>query len=122
GRKCRRRRALRSRPADPGAVRFDLLDADDASPWNRVRAHRRHRLRVAEAVEIVREAGLPISAVTVEPAAIADYLCFVGVPLAAVATSSGSREFLTLCANGLVVSSHHLDRRRTLLESALREM
>ncbi len=77
---------------------------------------------VDEAVEIVREAGLPISAVTVEPAAIADYLCFVGVPLAAVATSSGSREFLTLCANGLVVSSHHLDRRRTLLESALREM
>src|SRR5205085_12594233 len=31
-------------------------------------------------------------------------------------------EFLTLCTNGLVVSSHHLDRRRTLLESALREM
>lgn len=77
---------------------------------------------VEEAVEMVREAGLPISAVTVEPVALADYLALVGLPLAAVATSSAAREFLTLCADGLVVSSHHLDRRRTLLQSALREM
>lgn len=78
---------------------------------------------VDEAVEMVRGAGLPISSVTVEPAALADYLGFVGVPLGAVATRSGSREFLTLCADGLVVSSHHLGRQpRPLLESALREM
>jgi Tfp pilus assembly protein PilN len=78
---------------------------------------------VDEAVDMVRGAGLPISSVTVEPVALADYLGFVGVPLAAVATRSGSREFLTLCADGQVVSSHHLDRRpRPLLESALREM
>jgi len=77
---------------------------------------------VDEAAEIVREAGLPISAVTVEPVALADYLAFVGVPLAVVATATGSREFLTLCANGLVVSSHHLDRRRTLADAAMREM
>lgn len=78
---------------------------------------------VEEAADIVREAGLPISAVTVEPVALADYLALVGVPLAAVATKSGSREFLTLCSDGLVVSSHHADRRpRPLLESALREM
>lgn len=78
---------------------------------------------VEEAVEIVRQAGLPISAVTVEPVALADYLAFVGVPLGVVATASGGREFLTLCADGLVVSSHHADRRsRSLLEAALREM
>jgi len=78
---------------------------------------------VEEAVDIVREAGLPISAVTVEPVALADYLSLVGMSLAAVATKSGAREFLTLCADGLVVSSHHLDRRsRSLLQAALREM
>lgn len=78
---------------------------------------------VEEAVEMVRAAGLPISAVTVEPVALADYLGLVGVPLGAVATSSGAREFLTLCADGIVVSSHHADRKsRSLLQSALREM
>lgn len=78
---------------------------------------------VEEAVEMVRGAGLPISAVTVEPVALADYLGFVGCPLGAVATSSGPRQFLTLCAGGLVVSSHHLGRgSRSLLDSALREM
>jgi len=81
------------------------------------------KLAVDEAVDIVREAGLPISAVTVEPVALADYLGLVGVPLGAVATRSSTRDFLTLCADGLVISSHHLDRRpRTLLQSALREM
>jgi hypothetical protein len=80
---------------------------------------------VEEASDMVREAGLPISAVTVEPVALADYLGLVGVPLAAVATVSGAREFLTLCANGLVISSHHVDRRARSLgfvKSALREM
>ncbi len=78
---------------------------------------------VEEAVDVVRESGLPISAVTVEPVALADYLSLVGVPLGAIATSSGTREFLTLCAGGLVVSSHHADRRsRSLLQAALREM
>ncbi|MFN2426867.1 MAG: PilN domain-containing protein, partial [Candidatus Binatia bacterium] len=78
---------------------------------------------VEEAVDMVREAGLPISAVTVEPAALADYLGLVGVPLGVVATSSGHREFLTLCADGILVSSHHADRRsRGLLKAALREM
>lgn len=81
------------------------------------------KLAVDEAVEMVREAGLPISAVTVEPVAMADYLSLVGVPLAAVATKSGGREFLTLCADGLVVSSHQMDRRQpSLLTAALREM
>lgn len=78
---------------------------------------------VDEAADIVRQAGLPISAVTVEPIALADYLALVGVPLAAVATTSGAREFVTLCADGVVVSSHHADRRhRTLTQAALREM
>lgn len=78
---------------------------------------------VEEAMDMVREAGLPISSVTVEPVALADYLALVGVPLAAVATRSGAREFLTLCADGLVVASHQLDRRpQPLLQAALREM
>jgi Tfp pilus assembly protein PilN len=78
---------------------------------------------VDEAVDMVRSAGLPISAVTVEPVALADYLGFVGAALAAVATHSGSREYLTLCADGRVVSSHHQGRQpRPLLEAALREM
>jgi Tfp pilus assembly protein PilN len=80
---------------------------------------------VEEAIDIVREAGLPISAVTVEPVALADYLGLVGVPLAAVSTTSGTREFLTLTADGLVIASHHVDRRARSLgfvQSALREM
>lgn len=79
---------------------------------------------VEEAADMVREAGLPISAVTVEPVALADYLALVGVPLGAVATTSGAREFVTLCADGMVISSHHADRRHhpTLLQAALREM
>ena len=78
---------------------------------------------VDEAAAIVREAGLPISTVTVEPAVLADYLALVGLPLAAVATRSGDREYLTLCAAGLAVSSRPLDRRpRPLAESVQREM
>lgn len=78
---------------------------------------------VEEAAGVVREAGLPVSAVTVEPAALADYLGLSGIALGAVATRSGTRDFLTLCADGGVVSSHHLDRRsRSLLDAALREM
>jgi general secretion pathway protein L len=78
---------------------------------------------VEEAAEMVREAGLPISSVTVEPVALTDYLGLAGVPLAAVATRSGGREFLTLCADGLVASSRHADRRKqTLLAATLREI
>lgn len=80
------------------------------------------KLAVEEAAAIVTEAGLPVSAVTTEPVALADYLGFVGVALAATATRAGGRDFFTLVADGRVVASHHLASSKTVMDSALRQV
>jgi len=81
------------------------------------------RVAVEEAAAVVTNAGLPVSAVTAEPLALADYTGFAGLPLAAVFTRSGTRDYITLCADGLLVSSHHLDpRARSRTEAVAREV
>jgi len=81
------------------------------------------RLAVEEAAALAAEAGLPLSAVTAEPLALADYVAFCGHPLAALVSRVGTREYLTLVTRGILASSRHLDPRvRSRAEAIAREV
>ncbi len=66
--------------------------------------------RVSEALGWLEGSELGAAAATVEPVALADYYRFCsaeGEDLAGLFTEAGGRQYLTLCADGAMASSHH---------------
>lgn len=100
-------------PVAPDSIYHDILVRPVGSVGERVAVTvvAVDRQLVDEAVAAVSEAGLPVAAVTIEPAALADYAGFAGRAqgdLFAVFSQRDARQDITLASTVGLVSSHHV--------------
>ncbi|MFT4570089.1 MAG: Tfp pilus assembly protein PilN [Hyphomicrobiaceae bacterium] len=114
-------------PVPPDSLYYDVLVRPVGSVGERVAVTvvAIPRNIVDAAVAAVKEAGLPVAAVTVEPAALADFAGYVGRSsgnLFSVFSRSEGREYITLAAGGMLVSSHRVHGNSSREELTAREI
>ncbi len=114
-------------PVPPDSLYYDTLVRPVGSVGERVAVTviAVPRIVVDTAVAAVSEAGLPVAAVTVEPAALVDFAAYAGKAagdLFAICTRSAGRDILTLGSGGMLVSSHHVARDQSRAAAVARDM